>query len=159
KARRNGVRGTANVIGCHSTHVKLFFVNSKSVTASKMLIFLSRFWTIGLLICGLAMPVWAQGNEMSLDDAIAGYEAATHQTFQGVPDDWSTHHVVFSRPEPGSETEYRVQQDPRYWLQQIKEKMPAAADAATSDVGLGLPEIPLKKKPVNKKSKAKINTD
>ena len=36
--------------------------------------------------------------------------------------------------------------------------MPAAADAATSDVGLG-PEIPLKKKPVNKKSKAKINTD
>ena len=123
-----------------------------------MLKFLSRLWIIGLFICGLAMPVWAQGNEMSLDDAIRGYEAATHQTFQGVPDDWSTHHVVFSRPEPGSETEYRVQQDPRYWLQQIKEKMPAAADAATSDVGLG-PEIPLKKKPVNKKSKAKINTD
>ncbi len=124
-----------------------------------MLKFLSRLWIIGMFTCGLAMPVWAQGNEMTLDDAIGGYEAATHQTFQGVPDDWSTHHVVFSRPEPGSETEYRVQQDPRYWLQQIKEKMPAAADAATSDVGLGLPEIPLKKKPVNKKSKAKINTD
>ena len=95
-----------------------------------MLKFQSKFWLIGLFICGLAMPVWAQNNSMSLDDAIHGYEATTHQTFQGVPDDWSTHHVVFSRPEPGSETEYRVQQDPRYWLQQIKEKMPAA-DAAT----------------------------
>src|SRR5208283_5397514 len=154
KARRNGVRGTANVIGCHSTHVKLFFVNSKSVTASKMLIFLSRFWTIGLLICGLAMPVWAQGNEMSLDDAIAGYEAAAHQTFQGVPDDWSTHHVVFSRPEPGSETEYQVQQDPRYWLQQIKEKMPAA-DAATFGFGSGFDRSSWGYSNKSKKSKLK----
>ena len=119
-----------------------------------MLIFLSRFWTIGLLICGLAMPVWAQGNEMSLDDAIHGYEAVTHQTFRGVVDDWSTHHVVFSKPEPGSDTEYKVQQDGRYWLQQIKEKMPAA-DAATSGYGSGYdPDFFW-----GKKKKAKLKND
>ena len=101
----------------------------------KMLKFRSRLWIIGLLTFGFAMPVWAQGNEMSLDDAINGFEATAHQRFVGVPDDWSTHHVVFSRPEPGSETEYRVQQNPRYWLQQIKEKL-HSADAAASDLGL-----------------------
>jgi len=122
-----------------------------------MLKFQSRPWIIGLLICGFAMPVWAQGNEMSLDDAVHGYEATTHQTFQGVVDDWSTHHVVFSRPEPGSETEYRVQRDGRYWLQQNKEKMPAAA--ATYDLGLqsdfGPPPKKKKKKPVKPKGKLK----
>ncbi len=129
-----------------------------------MLKFLSRSWIIGLLICGLAIAVWAQGNlraqgnEMSLDDAIRGYEAATHQTFQGVPDDWSTHHVVFSRPAPGSEAEYRVQQDPRYWLQQIKERMPEAT--ATSLGGSESDFAPLKRwEKTPKKSKAKLKND
>ena len=51
----------------------------------------------------LAMPAWAQDSAPTLDDAIAGYESATHQSFQGVPTDWSTRHVVFSKPAPGSD--------------------------------------------------------
>ncbi len=123
-----------------------------------MLKFLSGSWITGLLIFGVAMPVWARGSEMSLDDAIHGYEAAAHQPFVGVVDDWSTHHVVYSRPEPGSETEYRVQQDPRYWLQQIKERMPAAAAASA----LGLQSDfrpPLKNKRGNRNPKSKLNND
>ncbi len=103
------------------------------------------------------MPVWAQGNEMTLDDTIRGFEAAAHQPFVGVPDDWSSHRVVFSRPEPGSETEYRVQQDPRYWLQQIKEKLPAAA--ATSDLGLLSDFVSPIKKRGNRTVKSKLNKD
>jgi|GEM_PF-845167 len=123
-----------------------------------MLKFSSGPWIIGLLICGFAMPVWAQGNAMTLDDAIRGYEATTHQTFQGVVDDWSTHHVVFSRPEPGSDTEYRVQQDPRYWLQQIKQKMPAAE--ASSDLGLASDFAPPpRKKRGTRTVKSKLNKD
>jgi len=123
-----------------------------------MLKFPSRPWIIGLLICGFAMPVWAQGNEMTLDDAIRGFEAAAHQSFVGVPDDWSSHHVVFSRPEPGSETEYRVQQDPRYWLQQIKEKLPeAAAISDLSSVSDFTP--PLKNKKGNRTPKTKLHND
>ncbi|MFZ0889651.1 MAG: hypothetical protein WA005_14455 [Candidatus Binataceae bacterium] len=102
-----------------------------------MLKFRSRPWIIGLLICGLAMPVWARGNEMSLDDAIRGYEATTHQTFRGVPDDWSHHHVVFSRPEPGSDTEYKLQQDGRYWLQQIRRSGLLESDQSSESEAAG----------------------
>jgi hypothetical protein len=107
----------------------------------------------------IAMPAWAQGNGMSLDDAIRGYESAAHQTLQGVPDDWSHHHVVFSRPEPGSEAEYRVQQDPRYWLQQIKEKMPAAAAASGLGSGSDFGVFQPAKNKHPKKSKAKLKND
>jgi len=65
-------------------------------------------------------PTSAQEPRMSLDDAIRGYESASHVPFRGVPDDWSAHHVVFSRPETGSAEEFQVQRDPRYWLQQIR---------------------------------------
>jgi hypothetical protein len=57
---------------------------------------------------------------MSLDEAIHSYESAAHVRFQGLPDDWSFHHVVFSRPRPDSPEEYQVQNDPRYWFQQIR---------------------------------------
>ncbi len=148
----------AKAISCHSGHGTLLFGDSKLVTVRKMLKFPSRPWIIGLLICGFAMPVWAQGNEMTLDDAIRGFEATTHQPFVGVPDDWSTHHVVYSRPEPGSETEYRVQQDPRYWLQQIKEKSPeAAAISDLSSVSDFTP--PLKNKKGNRTPKSKLHND
>ncbi len=123
-----------------------------------MLKFLSRPWIIGLLICGFAMPVWAQGNEMTLDDAIRGFEATTHQPFVGVPDDWSSHRVVFSRPEPGSETEYRVQQDPRYWLQQIKEKLPEAAAISEPALASDFAPPPINKKG-NRTPKSKLHND
>jgi hypothetical protein len=148
---------SAKAIGCHSAHGTLLFDDSKLVVVRKMLKFQSRPWIIGLFICSFAMPAWAQGNEMSLDDAVRGYEATTHQTFQGVVDDWSTHHVVFSRPEPGSETEYRIQQDGRYWLQQIKDKMPAAA--AISDLGLQSDFRPPPKKKKKKPKKSKLKND
>jgi hypothetical protein len=61
----------------------------------------------------LAMPAWAQDSTPSLRDSISGYESAAHQYFQGVPTDWTSRHVVFSKPKPGSDAEDKVQQDPR----------------------------------------------
>ncbi len=57
----------------------------------------------------LAMPAWAQ--QTTTDDAITNYESATHQFFQGVASDWSNSHVVYSKPEAGSDTEDAVQKD------------------------------------------------
>src|SRR5208282_3915433 len=89
-----------------------------------------RRW-LGLLIAFLAIawglkPVMAQESSMSLDDAIRGYEAATHTSFQGIPEDWSTHFVSFSPAEPGSP----VEAEPRYWIQQIRRRV--AADATST---------------------------
>ena len=48
--------------------------------------------------------------------------------FQGVPTDWTSRHIVFSKPEPGSDAEDKVQQDRRYWLQQIRRAQLADED-------------------------------
>ncbi len=78
-----------------------------------------------LAICGSAPIARAQNFEpISLDDAINGYESAAHQSFLGVPTDWMSHQVAFPKPEPGSDAEYKVQQDPRYWMQQIRRAQP-----------------------------------
>ena len=68
----------------------------------------------------LAMPAWPQDSAPALRDSISGYESAAHQFSQGVPVDWSSRHVVFSKPKAGSDAEDKVQQDPRYWMQQIR---------------------------------------
>ncbi len=76
-------------------------------------------------LCGSAAIARAQNSKpISLDDAIAGYASVTHQSSPGIPTDWTSRHVVFSKPEPGSDAAYKVQQDPRYWMQQIRRALP-----------------------------------
>ena len=54
---------------------------------------------MALLICGLAMPAWVEGNGMGLDDAIRSYEATTHQTFRGGSDGAAAQKTaVYTRP-------------------------------------------------------------
>ena len=84
-----------------------------------------RQWAVAIVVAiatvlGGVATISAQENRMSLAEAIRGFEAASHTTFRGAPDDWTTHHVIFSQPEAGSSAEARVQQDPRYWLQRIR---------------------------------------
>jgi len=60
-----------------------------------------------LLALGFALALspgsaLAQTSRISLDDAIRGYESATHAAFRGVPEDWSTHHLSYSHPASGS---------------------------------------------------------
>ena len=74
----------------------------------------------------------AQTSRISLDDAIRGYESATHKAFRGVPEDWSTHHLSFSRPAPDSRAASAAEADPRYWLQQIRQAMSAGPVASTA---------------------------
>jgi len=94
----------------------------------------------------VAMPAWAQDSaRATIRDAINGLESTTHRSFQGIPTDWSSHHLVFSKPEPGSDAEFQVQQDPRYWLQQIRRSQLQSEDSAeigmqASGVG-SLPDI------------------
>jgi hypothetical protein len=81
----------------------------------------------------LAMPAWAQDSARTLDNAIAGYESAAHESFQGIPTDWSTRHVIFSKPAPGSDAEDKIQQDPRYWLQQIQRAQASSDEAVENE--------------------------
>jgi hypothetical protein len=75
-------------------------------------------------ILSLAHAPQAQepNTSLGLDRVIHGYESVTHKFFAGAPEDWSTHHVRFSQPEPGSDAEYQVQKDPRFWLQGIRQE-------------------------------------
>ena len=104
------------------------------------------------------MPAWAQDSAPTLDNAIAGYESAAHQSFQGVATDWSTRHVIFSKPAPGSDAEEKVKQDPRYWLQQIRRSLPESEASVADDAqdvsapGWGSTVTPDKKK----KKKVKV---
>jgi hypothetical protein len=114
----------------------------------------------------LAMPSWAQDSAPTLDDAIAGYESAAHQSFQGIPTDWSSRHVIFSKPAPGSDAEDKVQQDPRYWMQLIQRAQASsdeavANDAQTDDLVSGWDSTAKKKtkKPKKVKKKAPIKQD
>jgi len=95
-----------------------------------------------LLFGWMVMP--ARGQEPAAPDLAAqinGYERAAHSSFVGVPTDWSSRHLVFSQPEPGSEAEDKVQQDPRYWLQQIRHSQLESEDliAGVQEVN-GLPD-------------------
>ena len=93
---------------------------------------------------------------MTIDDAIAGYESATHQFFQGVPTDWSSYHAIFSKPEPGSDAEYKVQQDPRYWMQIIRR---STLDSDSSIAAQASDEPPDGAKSEKKKKKKKKTKD
>jgi hypothetical protein len=104
----------------------------------------------GILMLGLVgMRAWGQEPASTdLNAQINGYERAAHSAFVGVPTDWSTSHVVFSAPEPGSDAEYQVQQDPRYWLQQIRRAQLQAGDSIAGDSeAVALPDKKKKKKP------------
>ncbi|HEY6421521.1 MAG TPA: hypothetical protein VIX59_21190, partial [Candidatus Binataceae bacterium] len=88
--------------------------------------------SIAIFAC-LVMPARAQQPAASdLNAQIDGYERAAHRFFQGVPTDWSSRHLVFSPPAPGSQAEDQVQQDPRYWLQQIRRSRPQSGDSIAS---------------------------
>lgn len=107
-------------------------------------------FAIGLL----AMPAWAQDSASpGVDAAINGFESNTHQSFLGLATDWSSHHVVYSKPAPGSDTEDKVQQSPRYWEQQIRRSLPDSEAALVSDVQTDNFTADKKKKVKNKKNK------
>src|SRR5271170_7317221 len=83
-----------------------------------------------VLLGSLVMP--ARGQESAVADLtvqINGFERAAHSSFVGVPTDWSTGHIVYSAPPPGSELEDKVQQDARYWLQQIRRAQLGSEDS------------------------------
>ena len=114
---------------------------------------------LGTLLFGmLALP--ARGQEPAAPDMttlVNGYERAAHSSFVGIPTDWSTRHVVFSAPEPGSDAEDQTQQDPRYWLQQIRRAQLQSDDSFATDDAVGaVPDKKKNKKPKKTKKNKKV---
>jgi hypothetical protein len=130
----------------------------------------SKFLIVLIAVGCFAISGRAQDSQQpaTLDDAINGYESVT-SGHAGVPEDWSSHHLIFSQPVPGSDTYDRVMQDPHYWMQQIRRssgtKTLVDGDAdyydalgASSDVS-SLPDKKKKKTKKAKKNKNKKPTD
>jgi hypothetical protein len=109
----------------------------------------------------VGMRAWGQEPASTdLNAQINGYERAAHSPFVGVPTDWSSSHLVFSAPEPGSDAEDKVQQDPRYWLQQIRRAQLQADDSIAGDSeAVALPDKKKKKKKAKKSKKLPIKKD
>ena len=100
------------------------------------------------------MRAWGQ-QPASTDptDLVNGYEQAAHSSFVGVPTDWSSRHLIFSAPEPGSDAEEKVQQDPRYWFQQIRRGQLQSDDSFASRRRFGALPDKKKRRKKNKISK------
>ncbi len=110
-----------------------------------------------LLLGMLALP--ARGQQAAVPDMttlVNGYERAAHSSFVGIPTDWSTRHVVFSAPEPGSDAEDQVQQDPRYWMQQIRRAQLQSDDSFAADDSFGAVPDKKNKKPKKAKKTKKV---
>jgi len=52
---------------------------------------------------------------------------------EGIPTDWSHHHLIFSRPATAEQAR-RVEQDPRYWQQQQRNQLRKPAAVADSEI-------------------------
>jgi hypothetical protein len=59
-------------------------------------------------------------------------QASQGSAQSGTPNDWTHHHVIFSKPATAEQTR-RVQQDPRYW-QQIRRQSPVVPEVDTRRV-------------------------
>lgn len=70
--------------------------------------------------------------------------ALAQSSNQGIVDDWSSHHVIFSSPgtlqdavkNGKGERWQRIVNDPRYRMQQARQRIPMAGQTATPTVGV-----------------------
>ena len=76
-------------------------------------------------------------SAISLDEAASQLQSTTHQFVQGIPTDWTHRHLVFSRPEVGSDAEFSAQKEARFWMQQIRRNLPPDTGSATSNAYIG----------------------
>jgi hypothetical protein len=86
--------------------------------------------------CAEAQPTSSssgRGPGIDLQQALNGYESASANGFQGLVQDWMTHHLVYSSPPPGSHAYDTVTHDPRYWLQQIRRGVALEGSQSTND--------------------------
>lgn len=111
----------------------------------------SKFLITVIALGCFALSGRAQDSQqpMTLQDAVNGLESVTNG-HAGVPEDWSSHHLIFSQPVPGTATYDKVTHDPRYWMQQIRRLQSASVDA---------PNMPVKSTKNAKDPKAKIKKD
>jgi len=73
-----------------------------------------------IVVASFSGPSSAQEHEtLTQQDAVHGYESVTNGR-AGIPEDWATHRLVFSRPIAGTVAYEKVMHEPRYWMQQIK---------------------------------------
>lgn len=100
----------------------------------RMLLRTRSILVLAVLIFAAAPVLAQQPPSTATTDAIAGYEWASQSRFIGVPTDWSSRHLIFSTPQRGSASEQQIQQDPRYWLQQIRRGQAESEDSIAGDL-------------------------
>src|SRR5438034_6123466 len=87
----------------------------------------SKAWAAGVAFTGLALGAglffaranFGQNKNPLVDQASQPASATPPFPITGLPTDWTSQHVVFSNTDNPGVLE-RIQQDPRYWLQQLR---------------------------------------
>src|SRR5207249_5419624 len=87
----------------------------------------SKAWVAGVALTGLALGAgllfaranFGQNKNPLVDQASQPASATPPFPIAGLPTDWTSQHVVFSNTDNPGVLE-RIQQDPRYWLQQLR---------------------------------------
>lgn len=115
---------------------------------------LSGFLFVVIALAFVPLSASAQDSHpMTLQEAVNGYESVTNG-HAGVPEDWSSQQLIFSRPKPGTATYDRVTHDPRYWIQQIRRTQGSPAGNVEAEFREA-PMIPVTKNKKVKDPKAK----
>src|SRR5436309_9389529 len=87
----------------------------------------SKAWAAGVALTGLVLVAglffaranFGQNKNPLVDQASQPASATPPFPIAGLPTDWTSQHVVFSNTDNPGILE-RIQQDPRYWLQQLR---------------------------------------
>jgi len=87
----------------------------------------------------------SSGDSIDVQQAVEGYERATSTKLEGISDDWSSHHLVYSRPAEGTASFNSVTRDARYWHQQIRRAVAVSAASANSRDLRGRRTLPMRR--------------
>src|SRR5439155_21727219 len=102
----------------------------------------SKAWAAGVALTGLSLVAglffarayFGQNKNPLVDQASQPASATPPFPIAGLPTDWTSQHVVFSNTD-NPEVLERIQQDPRYWFQQLRRhggQNPSASPSAAA---------------------------
>ena len=89
-----------------------------------------RFLWLGISILGV----------LTLSPALLGQSAPDPEAAVPVVTDWSSHHLIFSKPATAEQAQ-RVERDPRYWHQQYRQSPARLPETETEIEGALAPEL------------------
>ena len=115
---------------------------------------LARLVLVGIITAAAALPLFGQVSRVSpfdLQTSASEYRASRPAITDraGLVDDWSGHHLLYSRPSLFSPGYEAIEHEPRYWLQQINRAQQAHPELVPLIDGVR-PRVRLRRQPLRR---------